>query len=123
MYLLVTLIVVVAELAVPLELLGVQLYTPMSLLLIFLMVRVEPVSPDITIPFLIHWYVRPVGVPPATTLISTELPEDTVCGSLMLMICAGPINKEKTNFLSYTGTIKHTKYINTDGKSSSSMIR
>ena len=87
------------------------------------MVRVEPVSPDITIPFLRHWYVRPVGVPPATTLISTELPEDTVCGSLMLMICAGPINKDKTNFLSYTGTIKHTKYINTDCKCSSSMIR
>ena len=98
MHLLVTLIVVVAELAVPLELLGVQLYTPMSLLLIFWIVRVEPVSPDKTIPFLSHWYVRPVGVPPATTLISTELPEDTICGPLMLMICAGPINKERANF-------------------------
>ena len=54
MYLLVTLITVVLELADPLELLGVQLYTPISVVLIFLILRVEPVSPGMTIPFLNH---------------------------------------------------------------------
>ena len=47
-------IVVLDELVVPPELVGVQVYIPISVVLILDIVRVEPVSPVITIPFLYH---------------------------------------------------------------------
>ena len=52
--LLVTLIAVLLELALPPELLTVQLYKPISVVLTFWILRVEFVSPGMTIPFLNH---------------------------------------------------------------------
>ena len=49
-----TLIVVLDELVVPPELVGVQRYIPTSVVLILDIVRVEPVSPVIATPFLYH---------------------------------------------------------------------
>ena len=42
------------ELVLPLELFGVQVYIPISVVLILGIVRVESVSPAINIPFLNH---------------------------------------------------------------------
>ena len=69
-------------------------YIPTSVVLTLCILKVELLCPIKTAPFLNHWYVKSVGVPPATTLISTELPEDTVCGSLMLIIYAGAEEKK-----------------------------
>ena len=74
----------------PLELEGLQEYTPISETLTLDIVRVEFVSSDRMTPFLDHWYVKSSGVPPAVTSIVTGLPTATVCGPLILTTKAGP---------------------------------